>query len=159
MQPARVYADTTFGDAQQASHEITHVSLIQVMLTSPRGAFPRCRVFLRSRDADPGVSFVVGNFRVHVHAFSLFSNQQTSFVTCFATTGDVLRVLAPAGTHVFDMFNVCGPPQSVFSRFRAPPRVRFVAPLQRFPGLRFLVFEVVGHRNCIESHMLRALLP
>ena len=90
---------------------------------------------------------------------SLFSNQQTSFVTCFANAGDVLRVLAPAGTHVFDMFNVCGPPQSVFSRFRAPPQVRFVAPLQRFPGLRFLVFEVVGHRNCIESHMLRALLP
>ena len=122
MQPTRVYADTTFGDAQQASHEITHVSLIRGLLTSPRGAFPRCRVFLRSRVADPVVSLVFGNFRVHVHAFSLFSNQQTSFVTCFATTGDVLRVLAPAGTHVFDMFNVCGPPQSVFSRFRAPPR-------------------------------------
>ena len=129
------------------------------MLPSARGAFPRCRVFLRSRVADPVVSLVFGNFRVHVHAFSLFSNQQTSFVTCFATAGDVLRVLAPAGTHVLDMFNVCGPPQSVFSRFRAPPQVRFVAPLQRFPGLRFLVFEVVGHRNCIESHMLRALLP
>ena len=122
MQPTPVHADTTFGHAQQGSHEITHVSLIQVMLPSPRGAFPRCRVFLRSRDADPGVSFVFGNFRVHVHAFSLFKPPNNLFFTCFATAGDVLRVLAPAGTQVFDMFNVCGPPQSVFSRFRAPPR-------------------------------------